>query len=132
VGFNLSFFPMFIIGYLGMPRRYHVYAPEFQVLNVMSTAGSSILGVGYLLPLVYFIWSLRYGKVASNPWRAKGLEWETTSPPPPENFLEQPIVTEEAYNYPTRPAQPAKPTGKLTGGLHPSPATATGREAQVV
>jgi cytochrome c oxidase subunit 1 len=137
VGFNLSFFPQFIIGYLGMPRRYHVYVPEFQVLNVMSTAGSSILGVGYLLPLVYFIWSLRYGKVASNPWRAKGLEWETTSPPPPENFLEQPIVTEEAYNYPTRPALPARQTGKLTGGLNPpaSPtatATGTGREAEVV
>ncbi|QUW01220.1 cbb3-type cytochrome c oxidase subunit I [Chloracidobacterium sp. MS 40/45] len=135
VGFNLSFFPQFIIGYLGMPRRYHVYAPEFQVLNVMSTAGSSILGVGYLLPLVYLIWSLRYGQVASNPWRAKGLEWETTSPPPPENFLEQPIVTEEAYNYPTRPAQPGKQTGKLTGGLNPpasSTATGTGREAQVV
>ena len=61
VGFNLTFFPQFVLGYLGMPRRYHVYPDEFQVLNVMSTAGASILGVGYLLPLCYLVWSLRYG-----------------------------------------------------------------------
>ena len=62
VGFNLTFFPQFILGYLGMPRRYHAYPPEFQVLNVLSSAGASILGVGYLLPLVYLLWSLRYGR----------------------------------------------------------------------
>src|SRR5439155_2829821 len=61
VGFNLTFFPQFILGYLGMPRRYHAYPPEFQVLNVMSTAGASILAVGYLLPMIYLIWSIRYG-----------------------------------------------------------------------
>ena len=89
-----------MLGYLGMPRRYHVYPPEFQVLNVMSTAGASILGIGYLLPLIYFIWSLRYGAIAGpNPWHATGLEWETASPPPTENFLETPVVTEEAYAY---------------------------------
>ncbi|HKB71614.1 MAG TPA: cytochrome c oxidase subunit I [Thermoanaerobaculia bacterium] len=100
VGFNLTFFPQFILGYLGMPRRYHAYPPEFQVLNVISTAGASILGIGYLLPLVYLTWSMRYGpKASANPWGAKGLEWETSSPPPTENFLETPIVTEEAYAY---------------------------------
>jgi cytochrome c oxidase subunit 1 len=100
LGFNLTFFPQFILGYLGMPRRYHAYPPEFQVLNVMSTAGASILGVGYLLPLVYLTWSMRYGpKAPANPWRAKGLEWETSSPPPTENFLETPVVTQEAYAY---------------------------------
>ena len=51
VGFNLTFFPQFVLGYLGMPRRYHAYPPEFQVLNVMSTAGASILAVGYVLPM---------------------------------------------------------------------------------
>ena len=102
VGFNLTFFPQFILGYLGMPRRYHAYAPEFQVLNVMSSAGASILAVGYLLPLVYLIWSLRYGEVAgANPWKVKGLEWQTPSPPPPENFEVTPVVTEEPYNYPS-------------------------------
>src|SRR5213078_3569895 len=86
-GFNLTFFPQFILGYLGMPRRYHVYAPEFQVLNVLSSAGASILAVGYLLPLVYLIWSWKYGKVAGpNPWGATGLEWTTASPPTRDNF----------------------------------------------
>ena len=100
IGFNLTFFPQFLLGYLGMPRRYYTYAPEFQVLNVMSTAGASILAVGYLLPLVYLLWSLRYGKIADpNPWEATGLEWQTSSPPPTENFKETPIVTQEAYDY---------------------------------
>jgi cytochrome c oxidase subunit 1 len=100
VGFNLTFFPQFMLGYLGMPRRYAVYPAEFQVLNVMSSAGASILGVGYLIPLIYLVWSMRYGPVAGpNPWGAKGLEWETQSPPPTENFDQIPVVTEEAYNY---------------------------------
>jgi cytochrome c oxidase subunit I len=100
VGFNLTFFPQFMLGYLGMPRRYAVYPQEFQVLNVMSSAGASILGIGYLIPLIYLIWSMRYGPAAGpNPWGARGLEWETPSPPPTENFEEIPIVTEEAYNY---------------------------------
>ena len=100
IGFNLTFFPQFVLGYLGMPRRYHTYPPEFQVLNVMSSAGASILGVGYLLPLIYLLWSLRYGPIAGrNPWRATGLEWQTPSPPPTDNFKETPIVTDEAYNY---------------------------------
>jgi cytochrome c oxidase subunit I len=103
VGFNLTFFPQFVLGYLGMPRRYHAYPPEFQVLNVLSSAGASILGVGYLIPMVYLMWSLRYGRVAgSNPWGAVGLEWTTTSPPPTENFAETPLVTWEAYEYPAR------------------------------
>ncbi len=100
IGFNLTFFPQYLLGYLGMPRRYHAYPEEFQVLNVMSSAGASILGVGYLIPLVYFIWSLRYGVIAGpNPWEAKGLEWQTPSPPPTENFDQTPVVTEEAYAY---------------------------------
>jgi cytochrome c oxidase subunit I len=101
IGFNLTFFPQFVLGYLGMPRRYAVYPPEFQVLNVMSSAGASILGIGYIIPLIYLIWSMRYGPVAGpNPWGATGLEWQTTSPPPTENFEEIPLVTEEPYNYP--------------------------------
>jgi cytochrome c oxidase subunit I len=100
VGFNLTFFPQFMLGYLGMPRRYAVYPAEFQVLNVMSSAGASILGIGYLIPLIYLFWSMRYGPAAGpNPWGAKGLEWETSSPPPTENFEETPLVTEEAYAY---------------------------------
>jgi cytochrome c oxidase subunit 1 len=106
LGFNLTFFPQFLLGYLGMPRRYHAYPPEFQVFHVMSTAGSSILGVGYLMPLVYLLWSLRRGPRAdSNPWGAKGLEWQTPSPPPTENFEHTPVVTEEAYAYQNAPEE---------------------------
>jgi cytochrome c oxidase subunit 1 len=100
IGFNLTFFPQFLLGYLGMPRRYHFYPDEFQILHVMSSAGASILGVGYLVPLIYLIWSLRYGpRAPANPWGAKGLEWETSSPPPTENFAVTPVVTEDAYTY---------------------------------
>lgn len=100
LGFNLTFFPQFILGYLGMPRRYYAYPPEFQTLNVLSTAGASILGVGYILPLVYLAWAYFYGKDAgANPWGATGLEWKTASPPPKHNFEETPVVTEPPYNY---------------------------------
>jgi cytochrome c oxidase subunit I len=101
IGFNLTFFPQFILGYLGMPRRYHSYPADFQVLNVLSSAGAAILAAGYLLPLLYLTWSLRYGKQAgANPWNATGLEWKTPSPPPTENFAVTPTVTEPPYNYP--------------------------------
>jgi cytochrome c oxidase subunit 1 len=100
IGFNLTFFPQFVLGYLGMPRRYHAYPPEFQVLNVMSSAGASILGIAYLVPMIYLIWSMRYGKPAPpNPWGARGLEWETPSPPPTQNFDRTPEVTGEPYDY---------------------------------
>jgi cytochrome c oxidase subunit 1 len=69
---------------------------------VLSTAGASILGLGYLLPLCYFLWSLRYGRVAGpNPFGATGLEWQTPSPPPPENFVATPVVERDAYDYDT-------------------------------
>src|SRR5438876_3238335 len=103
VGFNLTFSPQFVLGYMGMPRRYHTYPADlvsWQVLHVLSTAGASILGVGLLIPLVYLIWSMRYGRIAeANPWNLPGLEWQTASPPPTENFLTTPIVTTEAYEF---------------------------------
>src|SRR5499426_482318 len=103
VGFNLTFFPQFVLGYLGMPRRYHTYPDEFQVLNVMSSAGASILALGYIIPLVYLLWSLRYSPLAgSNPWGATGLEWQTPSPPPTDNFAVTPVVTQPPYAYDTQ------------------------------
>jgi cytochrome c oxidase subunit 1 len=99
-GFNLTFFPQYLLGYLGMPRRYHHYPPEFQVLHVMSTLGATILAVGYLLPIFYLLWSLRYGERANaNPWLATGLEWQTESPPPKHNFHEIPKVEVGPYCY---------------------------------
>ena len=89
-----------------MPRRYHAYPPEFQVLNVMSTAGASILAVGYLLPLDLpdLVALLRARSAGANPWGATGLEWQTPSPPPTENFAVTPDRDRRpAYDYtPTR------------------------------
>ena len=100
VGFNLTFFPQYLLGILGMPRRYHTYPDEYQVLNVASSAGASILAVAYVLPLFYLWWSLRRGQLAgANPWQASGLEWKTPSPPPPDNFESPPRVDSAPYNY---------------------------------
>jgi cytochrome c oxidase subunit 1 len=105
-GFNLTFFPQFLVGYAGMPRRYAAYDEQFQVLNVMSSAGASILGVGYLLPFGYLLWSLKYAKEAGpNPWGATGLEWATASPPPPDNFEVTPTVTLPPYVYSAKEPQ---------------------------
>ncbi|HET6545688.1 MAG TPA: cytochrome c oxidase subunit I [Rhodanobacteraceae bacterium] len=100
-GFNLTFFPQYLLGWLGMPRRYHTYLPQFQVLNVLSSAGASILALSYLMPVAYLLWSLRHGaRAGPNPWRARGLEWQIASPPPKHNFETTPVVTEPAYPYP--------------------------------
>jgi cytochrome c oxidase subunit 1 len=100
VGFNLTFFPQFILGYMGMPRRYASYPEELQVLNIFSTAGASVLGTGMLMPVIYLTHSLIWGKPAGdNPWMLPGLEWRTSSPPPTENFEKTPIVTWEAYDF---------------------------------
>ena len=100
IGFNLTFFPQFILGYLGMPRRYASYPEELQVLNIFSTAGASVLGIGLVLPVIYLAQSLISGKPAGdNPWMLPGLEWRTSSPPPTENFEKMPVVTWEAYEF---------------------------------
>jgi cytochrome c oxidase subunit 1 len=109
VGFNLTFFPQFILGYLGMPRRYHFYPEEWQVLNVLSSGGAMTLGTGILISMLNLGWSLVYGaKAAMNPWMAKGLEWEQAeSPPITANFESPVVVTEQAYNYPSQVPSPA-------------------------
>ncbi len=107
LGFNLTFFPQFILGYEGMPRRYPIYDPKFQLLNIASTIGAAVLGIGYIMPFCYLIWSLFKGeKAPANPWKAAGLEWTVSSPPPPENFEAVPVVTQDAYGYsPENPDQ---------------------------
>jgi cytochrome c oxidase subunit 1 len=106
VGFFLTFLPHYLLGYAGMPRRYHRYPPEYQVWNVMSSAGASILAVGYILPLLYLLYSLKRGAPAgSNPWKATGLEWQTPSPPTTHNFAETPVVVRGPYAYHLEKAQ---------------------------
>ncbi|HET9716458.1 MAG TPA: cbb3-type cytochrome c oxidase subunit I [Pseudolabrys sp.] len=99
-GFNMTFLPQFILGVLGMPRRYHVYPPEFEIWHVLSSAGASILVVAYALPLFYLGWSIFFGERSSaNPWQTTGLEWQTSSPPPPHNFAATPTVTRKPYDF---------------------------------
>ena len=102
IGFNLTFFPQFVMGWMGMPRRYHYYyfAPEYQPYHIMSTLGASALAVGFAVPFFYLVKSLFTGaKASDNPWNAHGLEWQTSSPPPPENFTYKVIVTDDVYDY---------------------------------
>ena len=100
LGFNLTFFPQFVLGALGMPRRYGSYPEQFQFLNVLSTAGASILALGYFMPFFYLAWSLKWGRDAGkNPWPAMGMEWTVASPPPKHNFDAVPVVEQEAYAY---------------------------------
>ena len=116
LGFNLTFFPQFLLGYQGMPRRYHEYDPTYQVLNVMSTAGASILAVGLVLPLLYLLWSTRFGAIAGdNPWGATGLEWQTSSPPPTNNFDELPVVNHPPYQYETTRRYTPQTTAIIAG-----------------
>jgi cytochrome c oxidase subunit 1 len=114
VGFNLTFFPQFILGYLGMPRRSYTYPPEWQSWNLLSSAGASILAVAYLLPLLYLGWSLFRGRrTTANPWGATGLEWIVSSPPPPHNFERTPVVVTEPYCY-----DPERRTYVTQEGVH--------------
>ena len=102
LGFNLTFFPQYILGYLGMPRRYHAYPPEFQVLNVLSSAGATILAAAYVMPLFYLTYSIFRGpRAPANPWGSLGLEWQTPSPPFTRNFVVTPVVTHGPYAFPS-------------------------------
>ena len=103
IGFNVTFFPQFILGSQGMPRRYADYLPEFTLLNRISTVGSWFLAVGLFLTAYYLIKAIISGpKAPSNPWEANGLEWQTTSPPPHDNFAVAPVVTQWPYEYRTQ------------------------------
>jgi cytochrome c oxidase subunit 1 len=107
-GFNLTFFPQFLLGYMGMPRRYHAYPEEFQLLHVLSSGGAVVLAFAYALPLFYLGWSLKNGaRAGSNPWGTTGLEWTISSPPPVHNFAQIPVVDHGPYDYPPPGTQPA-------------------------
>lgn len=100
IGFNLTFFTQFILGFQGMPRRYYYYPEKFQTLHGASSIGSMVLGIGFVIMAIYLITSLVKGKIASNnPWGASTLEWQTTSPPPTTNFVKEPIIYYGFYDY---------------------------------
>ena len=113
LGFNATFIPQFLLGNVGMPRRYYAYPERFWALNVASTAGASLLGFGFLVVLIYLVLSLFIGKRAPrNPWGSRGYEWETLSPPPTENFLHDPVFPRPPHDY-TGAEVVAGPEGKL-------------------
>jgi cytochrome c oxidase subunit 1 len=100
VGFNVTFFPQFILGAMGMPRRYYDYLPVYEPLNKVSSVGAWTIGTGFLIALGVIIHGMFKGKIAGdNPWGGKTLEWQTSSPPPVENFLIQPTVNAGPYEY---------------------------------
>lgn len=110
VGFNLTFFPQYLLGVLGMPRRYHSYPPEYGLMNAFSSAGAVVLAVGYLMPLGYLAWSFVRGtRAPANPFAAVGLEWQSPSPPPTHNFETPPVAPERVYAY--RPGGGQEPSG---------------------
>lgn len=100
VGFQLLYFPLFIAGYLGMPRRYFDYLPEFHIWHFISTVGSWILIIGLIIMFTNLVIALRKGKKADeNPWGGVTLEWTLPSPPIQENFEKIPIVEKDPYDY---------------------------------
>jgi cytochrome c oxidase subunit 1 len=99
-GFNVTFFPQFILGALGMPRRYADYPPEFQWLNIISTVGSWVLGAGMVLMFINLVSGLFNGEQApENPYDSLSLEWQVPSPPPHENFEKIPQIKDWTYGY---------------------------------
>jgi cytochrome c oxidase subunit 1 len=112
LGFNFTFIPQFLLGNEGMPRRYFSYPERFFALNVASTAGASVLGFGLLTILIYLLVALRWGPVAgANPWHSRGFEWDTPSPPPPENYPVTPVYTRGPHEYDDRAEAPPAPAG---------------------
>jgi cytochrome c oxidase subunit 1 len=100
LGFNATFIPQFLLGNMGMPRRYYSYPERFWPLNVASTAGASLLAFGFLIVLVYLVVSLAWGRVAGpNPWDSRGYEWDTPSPPNKETFPATPVITHGPHEY---------------------------------
>ncbi|MCW8849718.1 MAG: cbb3-type cytochrome c oxidase subunit I, partial [Melioribacteraceae bacterium] len=100
IAFNTLYFPKFILGYLGMPRRYYDYLPEFQTLHVISTIGSWLMLITITLIIYNLLSALFKGeKAEANPWGGVTLEWHIKSPPPLENFHEIPVVTKEPYDF---------------------------------
>jgi cytochrome c oxidase subunit 1 len=118
VFFNLTFFPMFILGFLGQPRRVFEYAQNLQGLNDFASISAYILASSFLVFAANFIWSLFIEPKRSpeNPWMSRGLEWQVSSPPPPDNFARIPVIVSDPYRY---GEENAPPVADLGGGYPP-------------
>jgi cytochrome c oxidase subunit 1 len=100
IGFNLTFFPQFLLGSHGMPRRYYDYLPQFTHLHQISSAGAFTLLAGFIVMFVMFARSWMGGpKAPRNPWGSAGYEWQTASPPITHNFHGQPVFRRGPYDY---------------------------------
>jgi len=99
--FNLTFFPMFIIGLLGQPRRVFEYAHNLQGLNDFSSISAFLLGGSFLIFVWNLLWSLWISpeKAPPNPWESLGLEWQTATPIPLHNFERIPVILTDPYHY---------------------------------
>ena len=101
IGFNMTFFTQFMLGSKGMPRRYATYTdmPELQIYHIISTIGSTIMAIGFVITLIYLLESIFSNRRApKNPWGGRSLEWQCASPPPWDNFAEQPTVG-DCYDF---------------------------------
>jgi cytochrome c oxidase subunit 1 len=104
LGFNATFIPQFLLGNMGMPRRYYNYPERFQTLHVASSAGATLLFFGFVIIFIYLVLALRYGRVAGpNPWGSRGFEWNVPSPPPTHNYTETPVFTHGPHDYQVPP-----------------------------
>jgi cytochrome c oxidase subunit 1 len=117
--FNLTFMPLFALGFLGQPRRVVTYAAHLQALNDWVSACAFVLGISMLVFLANTVWSLilRREPAEANPWRSKSLEWQLPTPVPVHNFDRLPVVTEDPYGYGVTPVP-------VTAGMAPASGTA--------
>ncbi|MGH9065580.1 MAG: cytochrome c oxidase subunit I, partial [Acidimicrobiales bacterium] len=101
IAFNVTFIPLFIVGWLGMPRRYFEYAAKWTTLNDIATIGAYVIGVSMVIFVVNFVYSMVIvrKRTVDNPWFSRGLEWQVPSPPPVDNFARIPFVLSHPYEY---------------------------------
>lgn len=100
IGFNMLYFSMLVLGYMGMPRRYYTHLPQFFSAHVIASLGGFILAAGLVMFFANFVFAIRKGKKAEqNPWGGVTLEWRIPTPPPAENFAEIPTITGRPYVF---------------------------------
>lgn len=132
IGFNITFLPQFVMGSQGMPRRYFNYIDQFQAFHQISTIGSFVLGIGFLIAIAYFIHSIFYGKkVGANPWGSRALEWQVASPVPHHNFEHTPLIIHAPYDYHKPMAEFQLGLAKKAGNGHAAEHGAEIKEKQI-